>query len=218
MNPGCRTWIQTFPSNGAVNLLDLRPEDVRVADVAHHLGHLCRYTGGVAKHYSVAEHCVRVSQAVEASMRAANAYEPEEIRLTALTALVHDASEAYTNDLSQPAKIALRQLDYERDEYANLLEEPQAPKGYRSPYDLLEERIQRVIAERFGVPFPFPPVVGHFDLVLLQTERRDLLGPEPQPWNVPDEVKPLEGRIEPWTAQEASERWLVRLRQLGGWS
>jgi hypothetical protein len=68
---------------------------VRVRDIAHHLSHLCRFTGGVSAFYSVAEHAVAVSHLVERETG-----DPWVI----LKALHHDSTEAYLGDVSKPLK------------------------------------------------------------------------------------------------------------------
>lgn len=92
-------WIQTFTGK-AFWPLDPRPEDVDIRDIAHALSMQCRY-GGHAKHfYSVAEHCVTLSNLVP----------PEH----AFAALMHDAAEAYIVDLPRPIKdevVGYRELD-----------------------------------------------------------------------------------------------------------
>lgn len=65
-------------------------EDIDPADIAHALSLLCRYGGHVQVFYSVAEHCVLMSEAVS----------PE----NELWALLHDATEAYMGDLIRPLK------------------------------------------------------------------------------------------------------------------
>lgn len=82
-------WMQTFTGR-AFWPLDPRPEDIDPVDIAHALSLLCRYGGHVRRFYSVAEHCVLMSQAVA----------PEH----ALWALLHDAAEAYLVDVPRPIK------------------------------------------------------------------------------------------------------------------
>jgi len=81
--------LRTF-SGSAVNLLDPRPQDIHIADIAHSLSHLCRFNGHCARYYSVAEHCVHVSRLTE--------------RGNALWGLLHDAAEAYVGDLVRPVR------------------------------------------------------------------------------------------------------------------
>ncbi len=73
------------------------PDCVLLEDIAHALSNICRYTGHVNQFYSVAEHCVRVSWAVEKK------YGPQ----FALEGLLHDAAEAYVTDVNKPLKMLL---------------------------------------------------------------------------------------------------------------
>lgn len=68
-----------------------------------------------------------------------------------LWALLHDASEAYLGDVASPLKTLLPQ------------------------YRELEDQFQKVIAGRFGLPYPIPAAVKHADRVALMVEKRDLL-------------------------------------------
>jgi hypothetical protein len=81
--------MQTF-TGGRFYPLDPRPEEIVPADIAHALSLLCRYGGHVDRFYSVAEHCVLMSEFVA----------PEH----ALAALLHDATEAYVCDVPRPLK------------------------------------------------------------------------------------------------------------------
>ena len=72
---------------------------------------------------------------------------PDEYRLWGL---LHDASEAYLGDVSTPLKSLL-------PEYAEI-----------------EGRVQRIIAGRFGLPWPIPKEVKVADREALMVEKRDL--------------------------------------------
>lgn len=82
-------WFQTF-TGIPFWPLDPRPEEIDPVDIAHALSLQCRFAGHCTEHYSVAEHCVRLSFKV-----------PHE---DALWALLHDASEAYLVDVPKPVK------------------------------------------------------------------------------------------------------------------
>lgn len=82
-------WMQVN-SGARFYPLDVRPEDINPRDIAHALSLLCRYGGHVDRFYSVAEHCVLMSEVVA----------PE----FALHALLHDATEAYVVDVPRPVK------------------------------------------------------------------------------------------------------------------
>lgn len=81
--------IQTY-SGLVVNPFDLKPEDIRIVDIAHALSNQCRFTGHTKRFYSVAEHATHCSRVVDQQF--------------ALRALLHDASEAYLHDIASPIK------------------------------------------------------------------------------------------------------------------
>lgn len=69
--------------------------EVDIEDIAHALSLLCRFAGHTSKHYSVAEHCVRVAT----HLRISGSSRPVQ-----LLGLLHDATEAYVVDLPSPIK------------------------------------------------------------------------------------------------------------------
>lgn len=71
-------------------------DSVDIRDIAHHLSNQCRFSGAVRKHYSVAEHSVRVSELLEDTKACLEVQ---------LWGLLHDASEAYLVDIPSPLKI-----------------------------------------------------------------------------------------------------------------
>lgn len=76
-------------------VLDPRPEDIVVQDIAHSLSNLCRFTGHGDRFYSVGEHsvhCARIARKLGLTT------------LQQLYALGHDASESVMNDLARPVK------------------------------------------------------------------------------------------------------------------
>lgn len=151
------------------------PGDVRIADIAHSLSNICRFTGHVRTLYSVAEHCVRASHCV-----------PKE---HAFATLMHDASEAYCNDLSTPIKHS----------------EPLA--GYRQ----LEKKILIAIGEHFKVDWDAHSEQIHFaDQVMLASEARDLLPGS----NIPKDATVVPYRIIPWTPHQAKQEFLRRYFEL----
>jgi len=83
------SWIQTHTGK-AFDLVNPSPDAVDLRDIAHALGHICRFTGHTRLPYSVAHHSLLVADLVEPEHR--------------LQALLHDAHEAYVGDLSTPLK------------------------------------------------------------------------------------------------------------------
>lgn len=165
-------WIQTR-SGVKLYLLDARPEDFRIEDIAHALANLCRFTGHVSTFYSVAEHSVRVA-------RSLRDFTP----LTQYTGLMHDASEAYLNDMARPFK-RLPQFQAYREAEASLMAQ---------------------LAARFRFLDPLPVPVKEADNLLLATEARDLMAPVIDDWH---RRHPMHARrIRPWTPRKAKREFL----------
>jgi 5'-deoxynucleotidase YfbR-like HD superfamily hydrolase len=82
-------YFQTYTGN-RVHPLSPSQDEIAIEDVAHSLSQQCRFLGHTDALYTVAQHCVLVSEMVP----------PED----ALWGLLHDASEAYLGDLPAPIK------------------------------------------------------------------------------------------------------------------
>lgn len=119
-----------------VDLLNPSPDTIDIVDIAHHLSQVNRYVGAARYPYSVAQHSFLLSHMVS-----------EE---NALTALMHDATEAYLGDISYPLKALL--------------------PDYRS----VEDRFWRVISEKYGLPYVMPQEVKVADTVIRYAERSAL--------------------------------------------
>jgi 5'-deoxynucleotidase YfbR-like HD superfamily hydrolase len=113
---------------------------------------------------------------------------------------MHDASEAYLSDLSRPVKHS-----------------PELT-GYR----VAEQKLEVIIAEVFGLEFPYPPEVKTADNRMLYTERRDVLIGHME-WTTDkqdvlgfegNDRQPYDFRITPWEPKEAEKVYLERFHNL----
>ena len=147
------TWIETWTGK-RFELLNPQPEQVDLADIAHSLARLNRFTGHTIRTYSVAEHSLHCVQLLES--------EPLRISdpLLLAHALFHDAAEYIVGDVSAPLKVVLRQ----------------GPQ--HSFLDRLEQSVLDVIYAAVGLPpisAEHKRVVKHTDLRMLMTERAVLM-------------------------------------------
>jgi 5'-deoxynucleotidase YfbR-like HD superfamily hydrolase len=83
------SFIQTL-SGKHFNYLDIQQDAIEIEDIATALSHICRFAGHLPEFYSVGQHSVLSSLLV-----------PQEF---ALEALLHDAAEAYLQDIPAPLK------------------------------------------------------------------------------------------------------------------
>lgn len=141
-------WMQTFTGR---KFYPLAPSfaDVSIRDIAHALSLLCRYNGHVDRFYSVAEHCVLISRAIEPSKHA-------------LAALLHDAAEAYVGDMIRPLKRSMP--DYMHAEVrvmtaiAYRFGLPITPQSYYSMPSAVRDADNRILlTERSALMSAAPP-------------------------------------------------------------
>lgn len=173
-------WLQTYTGR-RFDLRHPRAADIVVQDICHALAQVNRYTGHALRPLSVAEHSCRVAFLVEPEHRKA--------------ALLHDATEAYVNDLAQPIK-----------RMAELA-------GYRD----VEERVWFAICERFDLDLRLPRAVKKADLIALEVERRILLGAPPEPWNLDVSDGEADRAACIWSGDSTPERAWSALRTRLGW-
>ena len=132
-------------------------------------------------------HCRLFYSVAEHCVRVSRAVSPK----FALWGLLHDAAEAYVCDMPRPVK-------------QNLPE-----------FSRMEDRLLEVIIRHYGLAWPMPAEVRHFDDVLLVTECRDLMLPPPAPWGL--SAQPLPGRIDPLPGpSEAEQQFMARFHEITG--
>ena len=153
------------------------PDIVYIEDIALALSNLCRFTGHLDEFYSVAQHSVLASYLVPAEF--------------ALEALLHDASEAYCNDIAAPLKALL--------------------PDYRG----IEKWVEGLISQKFGLPETMSPEVKRADLIILATERRDLLIDDDSEWAILRGIQPTdEFTISPLNPRQARKLFMERWYEL----
>ena len=123
-----------------IDINDICIEDICIEDIAHSLSMQCRYNGHINQFYSVAEHSYLVNKLV--------GLQTKEIDYKLLlTALLHDATEAYIGDIIRPIKIAIPELAH------------------------IEQIIWKQIAIKFDLPKIMPEEILESDHVLLEIEK-----------------------------------------------
>ena len=156
------TWMLTA-SGLDFDLQYGRHTSVTLRDVAHHLSIINRFCGATVRPYSVAEHSLLVVEICERLM-------PIDSH-GLMAALLHDAHEAYCNDLSTPAKHQVG-----------------------AAWDLFEHRLERTVRCAFGThaaAYEHRAAIKQADLIALATERAQLLPPHGGVWPVLMHVEPV---------------------------
>jgi uncharacterized protein len=164
-----------------------RPVDIR--DVAHHLAIVNQFNGATSRPYSVAEHsllCLDIARRAGASV------------YVQMAALLHDAHEAYTNDLISPAKVAVNSFSMSTSGIA--------------AWGLFEAEHAKAVREHFKLLSVF---AGHrallrsIDTQALATARRDLTpfdAGRHLPWPVLDDNTLQPVAPADWIRLDTSER------------
>jgi len=191
-----KEWIQTF--TGA-EFFPLAPEEnkIRLADIAHALALVCRFTGHVRSFYSVAEHSVRVSMLAEKYAERNAPTDKARALMVAKWGLIHDASEAYLADIASPIK----------------------SQPVFALYREAEKRLQTMIAVACGLPAEEPPEVKEADRIMCATEAHVLMTAHPAWAALGEPITPASPYAEivadlGWQASFAEGRFLTRFEAL----
>lgn len=184
-------WLSTH-SGKRFHPLAPRVGDVEITDIGYSLSKLCRFNGHVMKFYSVAEHCVRVSDYIRV-----NLHESSQL---ALFGLLHDAAEAYIGDMAAPLKREMK--DFQHIE-AGIMGTILVALGFPALVDLQSHAVVKWVDRRF-----------------LATEASQLLsdaGTSVSDWVGPEEFSKLVipgYDISPWAPDYAAGVWLSRYFEL----
>lgn len=154
------------------------PENIDITDIAHALANNCRFSGHTRFHYSVAQHSCYVLDLLIKIFG-------EQTKQVMLTALLHDASEAYIADIHTLVK---RQLP---------------------DYMALAKYLDRAVSSKFGLIFPEPAEIKLADGIMLSTELVQLVRGRPHKY------KPLNHFVIPEiTPRQAKEMFLDRYYEI----
>lgn len=168
----CAPWIETYTGR-QFWYLPVDPASFDIEDIAHALSMVCRYAGHVTRFYSVATHCCLMADHFRHDPR------------LYLTALMHDAAEAYIGDMPRPLK---QQLDQFR---------------------AIESSIEQGLAKVFGLTYPWPAEIKTADLRITLDERQVLKPLSVHLW-VEESLKPLGVLIPDWSPERAKCEFLNR--------
>lgn len=170
-------WMQTA-SGRAIYPLAPDPALICLDDIAHALALQCRFAGHTRSFYSVAQHSVLVSQVAPF--------------VDAFAGLMHDATEAYVQDLIRPIKRG----------------------AGMSGYHTAEIRVWGAMCVRYDMSAVVPAGVKLSDEIVLATEKRDLMRSSPKAWEALP--PPMDEVITPWPWDEAEWQFKRRFGELQG--
>lgn len=174
-----------------VSLVDPQVGDIDLEDVLLATSRTPRFTGH--SNITVLNHMIRTYMA---GYHIFGIREPKLLR----TILMHDAHEAYVNDLSSPMKVVMRR----------------EPDVIRSKYDHVEDRMMRIVAETFDLFYPHPPEVKECDIYALTAEVELTWGhdevvdwgltPVDELFNMPGSERAMRGYAKPLLAELTREQ------------
>lgn len=161
-------------SGGQFHFDDVMSNEVKIEDIAASLSKMCRFGGHCPEFYSVAQHSVIVSHLVPHAQ--------------ALAALLHDATEAYVQDVVRPVK---RQLP---------------------EYKLLESKVAELINATFDV-WTEHPAVKRADNQALYAEAMSFFG-SVEGWHLDEFEYLFKDAFFVWEPRTAETMFLHRFAEL----
>jgi hypothetical protein len=170
------------------DLLNPDPERIALADVAHALARIMRFTGHGDQAFTDAQHSVLVCDLC-----------PPELKRWGL---LHDAEEAYIGDISSPEKEAMRQLMVRCF-------------GSRwTPYDEIGRNVRAAVSLRFGVPITD---VKYWDdqAALLEISANGPRSSADYTWPLPEVTTEWVRGPTVWPVELSEFMFLLRCKELG---
>lgn len=164
-------WMATYTGK-AFHFDEMDPDSICIEDIAHALSNICRFSGHCPRHYSVAQHSMLVASLCPENMR--------------LTALLHDATEAYIGDMVTPLKRIIPEF-----------------KDY-------EEALWFIIALKFKIQIDIPEEVHQADAAALSIEAKYLMGVNPELWGLQPAAKTFSSEfgVEKMSPKQAEKLFL----------
>jgi uncharacterized protein len=169
-------WIQTFTCK-KFYIENPKLEDICIEDIAHALSMICRFTGHTKEFYSVGTHSLYVSKMCSKENQ--------------LYGLLHDATEAYIQDLNRSVK--------QMDQLA----------GYRE----IEHNLHKTICNKFGLQEIEPAEVKAVDTKMLATEALQFMSPLHKDWSKQG-INAFDIVIEAASPKTAEHLFLARFYEL----
>lgn len=171
-----KNWIQTYTGKQFF-YRNINPDSIDIIDIARSLSMIPRFLGHMDRAYSVAQHSLYVSKMVSHE--------------AAFWGLMHDAAEAYLNDLPAPLKWML------------------------SEYVKLEKVVEAAIISKFNIDVTdkIRKEAKKADIQMVVTEN-DQFRSHKIPWGYYEDIKPSKATMALYTQGEAEQLFLNRYYEL----
>ena len=171
-----KSWIQTYTGKQFF-YRNIKLDSIDIIDIARSLSMIPRFLGHLDRTYSVAQHSLYVSRMVSAE--------------AAFWGLLHDAAEAYLNDLPAPLKWILPE------------------------YVKFEKKVEAAIISKFKIHVndKIRKEVKKADIQMVVTEN-DQCRSHKIPWGYYESIKPSKSTLATYTREEVEQHFLERYYHL----